>query len=156
MPGCKVLRWERDWHSDGQPFVDPATYPARSAALTGTHDTETLAGWWTNAGSDERVALTQLLSASLPDASFDSAAPWSDSLRDAILTVMYRSASEELFFPVQDLFGWFHRINVPATVGEHNWTWKLPWPVDALAANDTANERQQTLRRLSEETDRSH
>ena len=123
--------------------------------MTGTHDTETLAGWWTNAAADERVALTQLLSASLPAASFDGAAPWSDSLRDAILTVMYRSASEELFFPVQDLFGWFHRINVPATVGEHNWTWRLPWPVDALATNDTATERQQTLRTLSEETGRA-
>jgi len=155
VPGCKVLRWERDWHADGQPFVDPATYPARSAALTGTHDTETLAGWWTNAGSDERVALTRLLGATMPATSFDSAAPWSDSLRDAILETMYRSSSDELFLPVQDLFGWFQRINVPATVGEHNWTWKLPWPVDVLATNDTAAERQQTLRRLSKDTARS-
>lgn len=150
VPGCKVLRWERHWHADGQPFVDPATYPARSAALTGTHDTETLAGWWTNAGRDERVALTQLLSVSLPETTFDSAAPWSDSLRDAILETMYRSSSDELFLPVQDLFGWFNRINVPATVGEHNWTWKLPWPVDTLASQDAAIERQQTLRELSE------
>ena len=122
-----------------------ATYPARSAALTGTHDTETLAGWWTNAGSDERAALTRLLSASLPDTSFDSAAPWSDSLRDAILETMYRSSSDELFLPVQDVFGWFHRINVPATVGEHNWTWRLPWPVDRLDDNDVATERKETL-----------
>jgi 4-alpha-glucanotransferase len=155
VPGCKVLRWERDWHADGQPFVDPATYPARSAALTGTHDTETLAGWWTNAGSDERVALTRLLGATMSATSFDSAAPWSDSLRDAILETMYRSSSDELFLPVQDLFGWFQRINVPATVGEHNWTWKLPWPVDVLATNDTAAERQQTLRRLSKDAARS-
>jgi 4-alpha-glucanotransferase len=155
VPGCKVLRWERDWHADGQPFVDPASYPARSAALTGTHDTETLAGWWTNAGSDERVALTRLLGASLPDTSFDSAAPWSDSLRDAILETMYRSSSDELFLPIQDLFGWFQRINVPATVGDHNWTWRMPWPVDRLDDNDVANERQQTLRRLSKDTARS-
>jgi len=155
VPGCKVLRWERDWHADGQPFVDPSTYPARSAALTGTHDTETLAGWWTNAGSGERLALTQMLSASVPDTRYDSAAPWSDSLRDAILETMYRSSSDELFLPVQDLFGWFHRINVPATVGDHNWTWRMPWPVDRLDDNDVANERQQTLRRLSEGGQRS-
>jgi 4-alpha-glucanotransferase len=96
------------------------------------------------------VALTQLLSVSLPETTFDSAAPWSDSLRDAILETMYRSSSDELFLPVQDLFGWFNRINVPATVGEHNWTWKLPWPVDTLASQDAAIERQQTLRELSE------
>ena len=49
VPGCKVLRWERDWHAPGQPFVDPAAYPAVSAAMTGTHDTEPLAGWWDEA-----------------------------------------------------------------------------------------------------------
>lgn len=154
VPGCKVLRWERDWHSDGQPFIDPSTYPSRSAALTGTHDTETLAGWWTNAPSDERVALTRLLSVALPDTHFDSAAPWSDSLRDAILKVMYRSASEELFFPVQDLFGWFNRINVPATVSDHNWTWKLPWPVDRFDDHDMAVERKETLADLAKGSDR--
>ena len=91
------------------------------------------------------MALTRLLSASLPHTGFDSAAPWSDSLRDAILEIMYRSSSDELFLPVQDLFGWFQRINVPATVGEHNWTWKLPWPVDRLDDNDLAAERKETL-----------
>jgi 4-alpha-glucanotransferase len=155
VPGCKVLRWERDWHADGHPFIDPAAYPTRSAALTGTHDTETLAGWWTNAGGEERVALTRLLSASLPDVSFDSAAPWSDSLRDAILAVLYRSASEELFFPIQDLFGWFHRINVPATVGEHNWTWRIPWRVDQLDDNEVATERKETLAALGKKWGRA-
>jgi len=145
VPGCKVLRWERDWHADGQPFIDPSTYSQRSAALTGTHDTETLAGWWTNAGSEERVALTRLLGAALPDTHFDSAAPWSESLRDAILIVMYRSGSDELFFPVQDLFGWFNRINVPATVGDHNWTWKLPWAIDRFDDHDMAVERKESL-----------
>ena len=33
---------------------------------------------------------------------------------------------------MQDLFGWRDRINVPGTVGDDNWTWRLPWPVDRL------------------------
>ena len=148
VPGCRVLRWERDWHADGQPFIDPVNYPPRSAALTGTHDTETLAGWWTNASLDERQAITRLLSGALPGTSFDSAAPWSDSLRDALLLVMFRSGSEELFLPMQDLFGWFHRINVPGTVGPHNWTWRLPWPVDRFEEVDEAIERKETLRTM--------
>ena len=28
IPGYKVLRWERHWHVEGQPFMDPADYPA--------------------------------------------------------------------------------------------------------------------------------
>ena len=84
----------------------------------------------------------------------DPGAPWSDSLRDAILTAMYRSGSDELFVPIQDLFGWFHRINVPATIGTHNWTWKLPWAVDRLDEIDVAGERKQTLAAMAKEAAR--
>ena len=33
VPGFKVLRWERDWNAPGQPFRDPASYPAVSVAI---------------------------------------------------------------------------------------------------------------------------
>ncbi len=33
---------------------------------------------------------------------------------------------------MQDVFGWRDRINQPATVGDGNWTWRLPWPSDRL------------------------
>jgi len=59
---------------------------------------------------------------------------WSDRLRDALLTSMYRAGSNELFLPVQDVFGWRDRINTPATVTDENWTFRLPWPVDRLAS----------------------
>jgi 4-alpha-glucanotransferase len=71
----------------------------------------------------------------------DAGAPWSNALRDAWLTVAYDSGSDELFVPVQDVFGWTDRINVPATIGDHNWTWRLPWPVDRLADISEARER---------------
>src|SRR3954468_21075296 len=46
VPGYRVFRWERQWHSEGQPFRDPSAYPHLSVAATGTHDTETMAEWW--------------------------------------------------------------------------------------------------------------
>src|SRR5262249_28960991 len=52
VPGLRVLRWEREWHTDGWPFRDPAAYPARSVATSGTHDTEPLAAWWDAASDD--------------------------------------------------------------------------------------------------------
>src|SRR5215510_7928124 len=36
VPGCKVLRWEREWKRPGQPFRDPAGYPPVSVATSGT------------------------------------------------------------------------------------------------------------------------
>ena len=56
IPGCKVFRWERQWHTAGQPFADPLTYPALSMATSGTHDTEAIATWWEIAPDDERAA----------------------------------------------------------------------------------------------------
>ena len=76
------------------------------------------------------------------------------AVRDALLGLMYRAASRELFLPIQDLFGWPDRINVPGTVSEANWSWALPWPVDALAAQPEAIARQTTLAALARESGR--
>ena len=32
IPGCKVLRWERHYRADGQPFQDPVDYPSVAVA----------------------------------------------------------------------------------------------------------------------------
>jgi 4-alpha-glucanotransferase len=134
VPGCKVLRWERHWDVPGEPLVDPATFPALSAAMTGTHDTETLAEWWSREG--------------------DRDTPWSADVRDALLAAAYRSGSDDVFVPVQDVFGWTDRINVPATIGDHNWTWKLPWPVDRLGDEAGARERAMFCALAAEESGR--
>ena len=56
-----------------------------------------------------------------------------------------------VLFPVQDVFGWRDRINVPATVSDGNWTYRLPWPVDQLDAQPEARERQAALREMGGE-----
>jgi 4-alpha-glucanotransferase len=134
VPGCRVLRWERRWHDEGQPFIDPTEFPAASLAMTGTHDTETVAGWWERANADERtkvMALPRLQALVAAGGRPDD--DWSVRLRDAILETAYGAGSDDVFMPVQDVFGWSDRINTPATVGSGNWTWRLPWAVDAWA-----------------------
>ncbi len=145
--GYKVLRWERHWHLPGRPFVSPSQYPARSVATTGTHDTQTLAVWWEEAALEDRHALAEVLHRA-GIAALDPSAPWSDGLRDAILCLMATAASDHLFFPIQDVFGWRDRINTPATVGDHNWTWRLPWAVDEWADRPDTVERASFLRSL--------
>jgi 4-alpha-glucanotransferase len=143
--GYKVLRWERVWHEPGQPFVLPSHYPRRSVATTGTHDTEPIASWWDEADIEERVAIVELLQR-VGLGHWDPAGAWSDALRDTLLRTIMLAASDHVFLPVQDVFGWRDRINTPATVGDHNWTWRLPWPVDAWPANDLTRERAAFLR----------
>jgi 4-alpha-glucanotransferase len=145
--GYKVLRWERAWHLPGRPFVSPSDYPPRSVATTGTHDTEPMAVWWDEAAPADRHALAEVLHCS-GIAVWDPSEPWSDALRDAILRLMATAASDHLFFPIQDIFGWRDRINTPATVGDHNWTWRLPWGVDEWLGRHDTTERAAFLRSL--------
>jgi 4-alpha-glucanotransferase len=71
-------------------------------------------------------------------------------LRDVLLETLTASSSDLTLLPVQDIFGWRDRINVPATVNESNWTYRLPWSVDRLDDVPEARERQASLRAWSE------
>jgi len=151
LPGYRVFRWERHWHTDGQPFRDPLAYPAASVATSGTHDTEPLIIWWERATEEERrkvgdLSLLQRLAggANIADADYQT------GVRDVVLEALYASGSDLLLLPIQDVFGWRDRVNEPATVGENNWTYRLPWPTDALAAQAEAREVQERLRAWSE------
>jgi 4-alpha-glucanotransferase len=142
VPGCRVLRWERRWHDEGQPFIDPREFPPASLAMTGTHDTETLARWWEGANADERarvMALPTVHAFVSPGSGVGEA--WNAHLRDALLETAYHAGSDDVLMPIQDVFGWPDRINVPATVSPDNWTWRLPWAVDTLKGVPEAAER---------------
>jgi 4-alpha-glucanotransferase len=109
LPGLKVLRWERHWDRDGQPPIDPATFPELSVATTGTHDIEPLAATPEGETAEQRTAL---------------------------LRSLLSAGSALTLIPLQDVFGWTDRINTPAVVDEVNWTWRLPWPVDIWLQED--------------------
>jgi len=70
-------------------------------------------------------------------------------VRDALLQAVFTSGSDLVILPVQDIFGWRDRINVPAVVNEENWTWRLPWASDRLTTEPEARERAALLRSLS-------
>ena len=124
LPGYKVLRWEP---------ADPVFYPAASVAMTGTHDTETLAVWWESLSAEERQRFGTY------SATFDAV------VRDSLLDQIYNSGSNLVLLPIQDIFGWRDRINHPATISDANWTYTLPWPVDRMTREPDAVERAHRL-----------
>jgi len=129
LPGFKVMRWERDWHTPGHPFIPPRQYPEVSVAATSTHDIEPLAVWWEEAPKVERKAFVRLLGKGHGRWAAHGFTP---ELHRAILTLAYESASNLVLLPLQDVFGWADRINVPATVGEDNWSWRMPLTLEEL------------------------
>jgi 4-alpha-glucanotransferase len=154
IPGYKVMRWERRGDESGQPFLDPADYPAVAVATSGTHDHEPMVVWWAEAPEDERTAVLEMPSvrARLAEADVARARTEPDlspALRAAIVEALIASGADLLILPVQDVFGWSGRINEPATVGDHNWTWRLPWPSDRLPAEPEAQAVSRQLHKWS-------
>jgi len=147
VPGYRVFRWEREWHQAGQPFRDPRAYPALSVATSGTHDTEPAVVWWEQAPAAERRQVAAIAELAPVFAGLDPVkTPFTPVLRDALLEILVASGSNLLVLPIQDIFGWHDRINIPAQVDEANWTWRLPWPVDRFEHEPAARERAARLR----------
>lgn len=145
VPGYRVLRWEKD-HTV---FRDPAKWPALSVATTGTHDTDAVADWFEGMEAAERAALLAVpglarLRERAPER-FDL------GVRDALLELVYRSGSDLALLPFQDALGSRERVNVPGTVTEANWSYRMPMALPALLADLPTAER---LRALAERSKR--
>jgi len=150
VPGYRVFRWERHWHTPEQPFRDPSEYPRVSVAASGTHDTEPVAIWWDQAPQDERQQVANLpLVRQLAGGADIVDAPFESVVRDVLAEALFASGSDLLLAPIQDVFGWRDRINQPATVTGDNWTYRLPWPTDRLDEIPEARERRDRLRAWS-------
>jgi len=159
VPGYKVLRWERHWRQESQPFTDPLDYPALAVATSGTHDVETMAVWWEEAALADREAVLAIPSVAERLAPEERARAiespaLTDALRETLLAVLFASGADLLIVPMQDLFGWRDRINRPATVGPANWRWRLPWPSDRLATEPVAVDAATQIRTWTREYDR--
>jgi 4-alpha-glucanotransferase len=124
-----------------------------SVATSGTHDTEPLAEWWDAADVSERRALLEL--PALRDTGCVPDNPFSLQTRDALLETLFGARSALLILPIQDIFGWRDRINTPALVGDENWTWRLPWPVEDLLSEALAVERAGTIGTLAQRYQRA-
>jgi len=133
VPGYRILRWEREWDEEGQPFRDPAAWPALSVGTTGTHDTDALADWYESMEDLEREAFLALPAL----AGLRGRAPlrFDSGVRDAILELVYGSGSDLLLLPFQDALGTRERVNVPGTVTDSNWTYRMPMEAAALAGD---------------------
>lgn len=141
IAGHKVLRWQKE----ALQFHDPKEYPFLSLATTGTHDTSALVTWWSEIPPEEREAFLQMLD---EGSHFSSEEPFSDRLQQRILDRLMASGSGLAIFPIQDVFGTADQINIPATVGSHNWRYRLPVAVPELNRLSPYKEKMNFLKRL--------
>ena len=113
FPGMKILGFAFD--SEEENDYLPHTYTKNCVVYTGTHDNDTLIGWFTKAKEeDKQVARNYLNSHS------DDEIHW-DALRGA-----WSSVANMAIAPIQDFLGLGSeaRINTPG-VASGNWQWRL-------------------------------
>jgi isoamylase len=144
VPGYRVLRWEKE----GEKYRDPASWPAMSVATNSTHDTDTTADWYDQLTVEQRTEFLRL--PGLTD--LDPARGFDDRVRDAILKTIYGAPSTLAIVPFQDAMGSRERVNVPGTLAQENWSYRLAMDVETLLGDEATSSR---LAALSAETDRS-
>ena len=114
-PGMKVMQFAFDSREESNYL--PHTYNKNTVVYTGTHDNDTIQGWYDSISElDQEYAGLYLNNADTPR---------EDLHWDYIRAVM-ASVSDTAIVPLQDYLGLdsHARINVPSTVGT-NWKWRM-------------------------------
>lgn len=118
FPGMKVLEFAFDSRDTGcaNDYL-PHNYTENCVAYTGTHDNETLAGWFNNISKEEmKIAREYLCDFHTPK----------KNLHLSFISLIMRSRAKLCIIPIQDYLGYNNssRINQPSTVGT-NWKWRI-------------------------------
>lgn len=115
LPGMSVLQFGFDHFSDNP--HKPQNVRVNSVYYTGTHDNDTVLGWFDSLDAGMQQHVLQVLGIT------ERA-----QLIDAMLDTLFASRARLAIVPLQDLLRLDSRarMNVPGTV-EGNWQWRFDW-----------------------------
>lgn len=115
-PGMKVLQFAFDSREDSDYL--PHNYTGNSICYTGTHDNDTILGWYRSIKEDDRKMAMEYLNRT----EFAS----DKDLVFSFIKLALGSVSKICIIPMQDylVLGNDARINLPSTVGG-NWEWRM-------------------------------
>ena len=114
-PGMKIMQFAFDSREESNYL--PHTYEKNCVVYTGTHDNDTLQGWYKTISKKDREYSRKYLNNELTrkkDIHFD------------FIRASMASVADTVIIPIQDYLGLGSeaRINIPSTLG-NNWKWRL-------------------------------
>lgn len=118
FPGMKILQFAFDSNEAGatgdNPFL-PHNYIKNCVVYTGSHDNDTIRGWFESASDKDKALCSNYVHHK------DGEIAWS-FIRAAVA-----STARYCVLPAQDLLNLpaAARMNIPSTLGNHNWSWRL-------------------------------
>jgi 4-alpha-glucanotransferase len=116
LPGMKVLLFAFGDDLPTNPYI-PHNLPKNCVAYTGTHDNNTIRGWFEGEGTPEdKKRLLRYIGRNIPV----------EELHWEMIRLLMMSVANTVIFPMQDILGLGGeaRMNRPATV-EGNWEWRM-------------------------------
>jgi 4-alpha-glucanotransferase len=140
--GLRILRWSRAYDSappgTPAPVIPPASYQPLSVCTPSVHDTSTIRGWWEEDAGERDLFFRAL------GGKGDCPTRMTVGLLESIVRQCRGAGSLLTILQLQDLLDldeglWAadprtDRINIPGTVSETNWTWRMPLSLEALRA----------------------
>ncbi len=123
LPGMAILQFAFGDDPQARSFR-PHAYVRDTVAYTGTHDNDTVMGWWTGGTGDS----VRSASAVAREKAFAKAYLDTDGAEMSwvMIRALLASVADTAIVPLQDVLGLGSeaRMNVPATVGR-NWRWRF-------------------------------
>ncbi len=122
FPGMAILQFAFGKDPQG-PSFRPHNYPRDLVAYTGTHDNDTVMGWWNSEGGDSTRTEADVLAEKAHARAYldtdGSAMNWT------LVRALMASVADTVIFPVQDILGLGaeSRMNTPS-VPSGNWRWR--------------------------------
>ena len=137
FPGMKILEFGF-MGAEASSTDLPHYYPVNSVSYTGTHDNDTVLGWYESATDEERDFCNRYLNRTDEPISY------------ALLRSLYGSVSKMTIATMQDLLqlDTTARMNIPSTLGG-NWVWRMQ-------EGDITQEVEDFLLEITELYDRSN
>ena len=114
LPGMRILQFA--FAEDATNLFLPHNYIANTIAYTGTHDNDTLIGWWNTATDNEKNFASQYFGSEVVNV------PWD------MISALSGSVANTVIFPLQDVLclSGEHRMNYPGRP-DGNWEWRFSW-----------------------------
>lgn len=135
----RVVRWSRNWNAGGEPYYQFWEYPYLSVTTSSVHDSSTARLWWLKEGDAWDFYRT------FPGETDVQPGTYNSKTARYLLSKMAESNSAFCIHPLQDFLGlvdeYFdenpdnERVNIPGSVNEFNWTYRLPVSVEKLIKN---------------------
>ncbi len=117
FPGMKILMFAFGEDNPDHPYL-PENFSENSVVYTGTHDNNTVLGWFNNEADEEtRKRFFKYLGKKVP----------AEDVPGAMIRMAMKSKANYAVIPIQDHLALpeYARMNTPATTGNGNWEWRL-------------------------------